>query len=625
MGYRGDDLDLRTPQSHPTVDVGSWRDADNGARSRLHHGGVLNGPILVDETVLECCNHAYDVALAHGAVEVRLEHFLHALTRIDAAAEALEQRGARVASLRREIATVIASEIPVSSSRTSGSPRRTQELEDVLRLSAAHASRRNEPASIEDVLHVILDEEPDLPGLSLLTRRLHRRPSLDTLPSLSRSYGDSRNYLNEGRSRYRLAASQPAYGHENGNGNGNGRIDGLENAVNNLVGDIAADRKLLSSTLQDLHREAVNQRDELIDGFNALNQAVHTVRTQSVDLAPLNERVASIGRETGNKLQALEAFMERLQRHQPQVDLTSVNKRLEAIEDVVTARHEDHGAQIAERLSKIEQAITRADGGSQVADRLTKIEDIVGKSQVRSTEQHDGVLRELAQVSSRFSGALIPVAERVERQRAEFASLLQPVSERVDRQLPAFVERIDKQRGEIVAAILTPLAERITQLEKLSQSADGHEAKTSQALVAVNDRLSRLEGALAGWSKQATDTATVQAKELREIEDVLIKINDGQRVASGSLSAWRQEGTSVLSTILGRVETVEQQNARSAAMLDQLSLLVERMHQVTAQRYLKRNRIKYWLFGTDDWISASWPSQANRITEAMERVKSARV
>jgi len=86
MSYRGEDLDLRTPQTLGTGDVGAM-----GARS---------GPIWVDDTVLACTNHAFDIALAHRAGEVRLEHLLNALTRIEVAAEALEARGVRVAALR---------------------------------------------------------------------------------------------------------------------------------------------------------------------------------------------------------------------------------------------------------------------------------------------------------------------------------------------------------------------------------------------------------------------------------------------------------------------------------------------------------------------------------------------
>ena len=553
---------------------------------------------MVDETVLACCNHAYDVALAHGAAEVRLEHFLNALTRIDAAAEALEARGVRVAALRRESATVIASEIPSSSSKTVGSPRRTQELEDVLRLAAAQAARRSGDAGIDDIVHVILDEEPDLPGLALLasvtSRRSARRPIFDTLPQLPRAGGEARNYLNDGlRSRYRLAA-QPNYLSENGNGHaGSARIEGVEQALSNLVGDISTDRKAVAAALQELQQETIAQREEMIDGFNALNDSIHSSRAQSVDLTPINDRVMTIGRETSGKLHALEVYMDKLI-SRPNSDMASVLKRLEAIEDVITARSEDHSAEVAARLAKLEDGLSRA--------------------QARATEQHDGVVHELGQVSGRLekhrneviSGVLTPLAERVERQRGEVQALLQPVS-----------DRLDRQRNEIATAILTPLNERIERLEKLSQSADGHEARTSQALAGVLDRFTRLERSLSEWAQATTQAANSYAKEIGEVEEVLVKLTDGQR-------SWRQEGTSILSSLLTRVDVVEQQGARANSMLEQLATIVERMHQVTTARYMKRNRIKYWLFGTDDWISASWPSQAGKIAEAMSQVKIAR-
>lgn len=593
MAYRGDDLDLRTPQAHnaPPVEVAAWRETEpNGLRGRPHHGGVLNGPIMVDETVLACCNHAYDVALAHGAAEVRLEHFLNALTRIDAAAEALEARGVRVAALRRESATVIASEIPSSSSKTVGSPRRTQELEDVLRLAAAHAARRSGVAGIDDIVHVILDEEPDLPGLALLasvtSRRSARRPIFETLPQLPRAGGEARNYLNDGlRSRYRLA--QPNYLSDTGNGHtGSARIEGVEQAISNLVGDISTDRKAVAAALQELQQEAIAQREEMIDGFNALNDSIHSSRAQSVDLTPINDRVVSIGRETSGKLHALEVYMDKLI-SRPSSDMTSVLKRLEAIEDVITARSEDHSAEIASRLAKLEDGLSRA--------------------QARATEQHDGVVHELGQVSGRLekhrneviSGVLTPLAERVERQRGEVQALLQPMTDR------------------IATAILTPLTERIERLEKLSQSADGHEARTSQALAGVLDRFTRLERSLGEWAQATTQAANSYAKEIGEVEEVLVKLTEGQR-------SWRHEGTSILSSLVTRVDVVEQQGARANSMLEQLATIVERMHQVTTARYMKRNRIKYWMFGTDDWISASWPSQAGKIAEAMSQVKIAR-
>src|SRR4051794_16689360 len=72
MGYRGEDLDLRTPQTWagPPGDLAAGGDLSvpqNGNRASYRLG-----PILVDDTVLACCNQAYEMAAAHRAGEVRI-------------------------------------------------------------------------------------------------------------------------------------------------------------------------------------------------------------------------------------------------------------------------------------------------------------------------------------------------------------------------------------------------------------------------------------------------------------------------------------------------------------------------------------------------------------------------
>ena len=57
-------------------------------------------------------------------------------------------------------------------------------------------------------------------------------------------------------------------------------------------------------------------------------------------------------------------------------------------------------------------------------------------------------------------------------------------------------------------------------------------------------------------------------------------------------------------------------------MLENLSLAVERMNTLTIERYYRRNRFWYWLFGTDDWLAASWPSQSARIARELAALKS---
>src|SRR4029453_5426348 len=72
MPYKGGDLDLRS--AGPTFGEPWGRPAAEPS------------PIAVDELVLACCNRAYDVARFHGSADVRLDHLLHALTHVPAAA-----------------------------------------------------------------------------------------------------------------------------------------------------------------------------------------------------------------------------------------------------------------------------------------------------------------------------------------------------------------------------------------------------------------------------------------------------------------------------------------------------------------------------------------------------------
>src|SRR5688572_23657262 len=76
MVYRGEDLDLRTPQmgialGRDLAGGGSGEPAANGTRVRT--GAARSLPIWVDGTVLACCNQAYEIAGAHRAGEVRPE------------------------------------------------------------------------------------------------------------------------------------------------------------------------------------------------------------------------------------------------------------------------------------------------------------------------------------------------------------------------------------------------------------------------------------------------------------------------------------------------------------------------------------------------------------------------
>ena len=181
MDYRGQDLDLRTSRwSASSTEPSGWREATPPAPQpvqpvpAVRPAAQRSGPIWVDETLLACANHAYDVALAYRSAEVRLGHLLLAMTRVEAAAIALEVRGVRVASLRRDSAVAIAGELPATNADANVSPRRSPELEDVLRLAAARASHTGRAANVDDVVQVLGDVGGDLPGAELIVRHFPR-------------------------------------------------------------------------------------------------------------------------------------------------------------------------------------------------------------------------------------------------------------------------------------------------------------------------------------------------------------------------------------------------------------------------------------------------------------------
>src|SRR6185295_596045 len=121
-----------------------------------------------DDLVLACCNDAFDVARFHASGDVRLEHLLHALTRVGTAADVLAELGIRVDTLRRETAVAIAAEMPAGLVANDLMPHASAAFEDVLRRAADLAARRHMSAGLHDLLRAVLGGGPGSPAATLL-------------------------------------------------------------------------------------------------------------------------------------------------------------------------------------------------------------------------------------------------------------------------------------------------------------------------------------------------------------------------------------------------------------------------------------------------------------------------
>lgn len=498
MTYRGEDLDLRTPQSR-----GASGNVPGDFMSGRH-----DGPIWVDDTVLTCCNHAFEVALAHRASEVRLEHLLHALTRVDAAAQVLETYGIRESALRRETATVIASEIPVGLPNGKGKPRRSEELEIVLRKASQVAGGQNAPAGVKDLLHVMIDLEPGLRGLDLLHR--HLAPSTGYMPEPPRYSGYEMPreqvrmvpayYVNE-TSMPRVPEARPT----SVDTMQNNRLDQLEQMVRGLSHDLAEERDTISQMLQSLHSDVRGG----LSGPIGMSPEDLDKTTRA-----LNERLANFERSLETRFDIVESAMKG-----------------------AGGEGADLGP-LAQRLENMEKALLTRDDSS--SDTLSD------------------------KIATRLRGAFGDGK--------------------------ASTELISSQ----VRAVVTPIAKR---LDDLQQALDSRQGAVSTAVNAVSERIDNLESTLKRVSVASGSGSGLSEDDLSEVHDALMKLNANQHTLADAVSTWRGDTED-------RVNT--------------MATTIERLHKVTVERYHRRNRLWYWLFGTDDWIAHSWPSQAARVEEELK-------
>lgn len=566
MAYRGEDLDLRTPQgvspapSDPFVHteggfVGNGRRERSGQRS-----GSQAAPIWVDDTVLDCCNYAFDVALAHRSTEVRPEHLLYALTRIDTAAEILESRGLRVAALRREMATFVATDIPVGLAAGKGTtPRRSEALEEMLRVAASLSYRRQAPVSVTDILYALLDGGGDTAGMPRLRQLLQRAGGtslLDTFPAEAPQervrvpyYGSEPHYGSEAPRAPAAEIPQLALGSQGS------RLDLLEHAIRTITSELTNERKIISGVLHDLQRELMAQREETsrLGGITQDRiQALFGDRLQSLEQTLLNTRSIPDG-ELG-QLQDRFATMERA----VQQDLGDVRTAL----DTLLAKPEPVDiSPIAHRLDVIEEAVL----SRETSDRLRALED------------------GFAAECDRTASARDEVAGSLQRLPADVAALIQP-----------------------------GLSESI---EGLSASLESHIAKSEDAHATSEREFSGLHDTLA-------KIGDAVAQELTDIHDAVAKVTGNQHALATALEIQKQDTDKALALIAARIDSLEKAAEGPVEMLENLSLAVERMNTLTIERYYKRNRFWYWLFGTDDWLAASWPSQSARIARELAALKS---
>lgn len=543
MGYRGRDLNLSTAE-HLRGGAGTGRFTvdglyNMGGGDEARGGGIL----LVDDAVLSCCNHAYDLALAHRSPEVGLQHLLNAMTRIDAAASVLVALGIDAGGLRHDTASLIAADEAMISGNERLSPRRSQDLADALNFAAERARLRRASVSVADVLHALFELNREQPGLVMLKRNApgwQQRPfpeasRQEPLPPLMsgayqvdpryvpadvRAAEPPREWVRVPQQAY-YPAPAPGYyvaepapaqlppqayyvaeapaaapvGSTMTDAVQNSRLDQLERTIRELSGELSAERKAFSQLVGELKRDVVSHTDStmrlrggLDDRLAGIEQMVMSARSESSGAMPQTaDRLASLERNVDAKFGDLARGW------------TVLGERLQALEAAVTS---DRG----------ETAMPAA-----LADRLQSL---------------DTVARTLNTLAERMTGLERQIAARP---AAAMTVNLQPVLERLDA-----IEHAQQLRPAATSAALAPVIERLSAIERLQSSRspgpvvdlgpvferlNAIEARVTDAgrgTTAFADRFAQFERKLDAGSGATERTTTQLTDRLRAIEDTMV-------------------------------------------------------------------------------------------------------
>lgn len=517
MAYRGEDLDLRTPQSW----IAQGRELQDLFTSGQLVAGPMIGnlrarPIYVDDTVLACLNDAFELATAHRSGEVRLEHLLNAMTRVEAAAKTMELNGIRVTTLRRESGTTIAAELPVAYSNGKSVPRTGADVEEVMRLAAERAYARRQMVAVEDLLDVLADGNRELPSIQLLRRHWSGRPLLRET-ALTRPFTTE-----ETRERVRVQAPlAPAraavYTAEPLRADTqqamtdslqNTRIEALERLVRQLADELNADRKGMSGVFSDIQRDLSAARDDSARFRGSLAE-----RLKAMEIAVQTPQAASVSPQMLDRLAAVERSLE--------------------------ARFSDLArswATLGERLQGLEYSVSKARAADPIAVDTAPIERHLGEL----TRTLDGVVGRLAQIertAGRAGAGGEPVLERiVQLERAvqngmgegarnwvqmgeRMRSLEKALAARApDPSSPQILERLEQierslqSRGPGQPVAMTPVLDRIVQMERTLEARNGEAARSVAQLA---DRLRAVEEQLTVQRNGLGDLANRLSAEIR--------------------------------------------------------------------------------------------------------------
>lgn len=572
MSYRGDDLDLKVRPGRQRAATGTGDAPSHAPDAPLR--ATSDATLWVDETVLACCNNAFDLALAYGAGEVRLAHLLHALTRVEAAVRILEQRGIAAARLRHESAALIVNESPVPLTGERNPPRRSIEFEDVLRRASDAARRRNASAGIEDVLFALLSGSRTNSAVDLLRRIAPDLAADKALPV------------------------DPA-----------ARLDHIEDALRGIHAELAGDRRLLSDLVRDLQREVASQRGDNASLSSALRER----------LADLERHLSATPEITG-KLTAIEQTVQGSLGEGART-WTAIEQRLQSIEAAM--RDSELLEPLSKRLAVVEQALQERASDSvrswvALADRVQSLEKLYQAGSTEAIRQWSAlsqgnaeILKTIAQFQGGTidGGALTERLELIERTvRSGLGDTVRSNTLLADR--VGVVERVVGTRNDTQPVML--LDERLRSLES---ALDGRSRETGGRWLELVDRLKSIESRIS-----QTPSATALAA-MPSSEDMAKPVVNYLTTVADAAAARDDKHAKAMAEIGGRVAALEHVVQANNAAIGAAARVYDRNTDELHEGFVRLSENQHTLASAiGDWRDDS-TTELRRIAGGLDRLK----
>lgn len=645
MSFKGEDLDIRVPQVGLSSERALVSDTEsalqaNGSRFRTRPG-IKATTVWVDEVLMQCSNHAYEVAGAHGAPEVMVEHLLYAMTRVPESALSLEARGVDVPSLRRETAAAISSEIPLAMTPGTAKLNASPEFEATIVAASAHARLRAEKAAApRDVLFALLEVGRDTVAVDLLKRhwrrwsqeeaadRLGTRPQPVETPLVPRYESQPAVPVRDISDRLStLEAGLSGISAEMQRERGEIRelVGGIRDALSLQRTDAHGGIAALAERFARLEKQidAAARQTSAIDVDGMLGARL--ARLDKVQDAVLAQRSAFAGLEqaVSDRLARLETALQGASGARPSLaELDAVIgprfARVEKIQEAVLAQRASLAnveTALGERLQRLEQAISAARMPAEVGDKIAALERTLDGRLAEVTTRANTASERLQTIDKRIEegqrshGGLVERLVGIERslgaQRAELAHLQTAVSQ----DLETVVASAKVATSGALESALDQRFERISgaidaQGKELRQAVPAElQRHISSLQTTLSQRVDSLELGLAVLQEASTGLNRQIETERSRSEDAIARLHGAQQTLSAAVDQWRKDNGMRLESIATAVGGMHGAGARTAELLEsqagRLEILSGEVHEVTKiQRASLRQRGFWrWLFG----------------------------